>query len=221
MLTRFSVILVFLTAFYSGFSQDSTGVSNAKISKNTVYVELLGKGFYGSLNFERQLFKIKDELTFNASIGFNFPNSYNKSAYDPVTRTELSKKEQKDLLKERSSRKRLPGKDRIVPLDFNFNYSFGNHHAIVGYGTTFWSYEVIEIDIDNSNIDQQPLPAHLKKTTEWFAHFTLDYRYQKPTGGLMVKAGFTPLFFAKMNHSAFTKKSNYQASFNIGLGWSF
>lgn len=221
MLTRFSFILVFLTTFNVVFSQEATSDSSAKVSKNRVYLELLGKGFYYSMNFEREFFTIKENLTLNGSIGFGLFDSFTTSAFDPLTGEELSKKEQKDLLVERSSRKRMPGKDRFVPMELNFNYSFGNHHAIVGYGTTFWSYEVIDIEIDNSNIDQQPIPATLKKTKEWFAHLTLDYRYQKPNGGFIFKAGFTPLFFAKMNHSAFTKKSNYQASFNLGVGWGF
>lgn len=226
MLIRFSFILVILTSFFTGFSQEIESDSgpkteNSEIAKNTFYAEILGKGYIWSINYERSLFNITDDLKLNASIGYSLFDSFTKSAFDPIAGDSLTKKEQKDLLKERTSRKRMPGFDRFIPLELNLRYSFGSHHAIFGFGTTYMSYEIIDIEIDNLNVADAPAPATLVKKEEWFGHLTFEYKYQKPEGGLMLKAGFTPLYFAKMNNSAFTKKANYQASVNLGIGWSF
>ena len=64
-----------------------------------------------------------------------------------------------------------------------------------------------DIPINNANWDQQPVTPSMKKVTEWFAHMVFEYRWQKPEGGLMAKAGWSPLFFAKMENFKYQKKT--------------
>jgi len=162
-------------------------------SKNTAYFELLGKGLLYSFNYEREIYRIDEKLAFNGSVGFSILPGF----------TDIEKT-----------------KDRVLPLEINAKYSFGKHHVVLGYGTTLWKYQILDIKIDNSNIGLAPEPT-LKEMKEWFAHLVLEYRYQKPEGGLMAKAGISPLFFDYMNHSAFTKSTNAQFSINLGIGYSF
>lgn len=195
MLKRFLYTLVFLTSLGSTCAQDSKETNSASDnSKNNVYIEALGKGFYYSVNYEREVYRIDEKIAFNGSIGF--------SLYNGETDIEKSK-------------------DFLLPLEVNVKYSFGSHHAVFGYGTTLWKYKVIDIAIDNTNVGQAPATPTLKPMKEWFAHFVLEYRYQKPEGGFLVKAGLSPLFFDKMSYSAFDKSTNYQMSFNLGVGWGF
>ncbi len=163
-------------------------------SKNTVYLEFLGKGFYYSINYERNIYELSDKISLQGSVGFGLTPGL----------TDIEK-----------------STDLTIPFELNLRYSLGNHNIVGGYGTTFWRYSLTEIPIDNSNWNQQPIAPELKKVKEWFAHFVLEYRYQKPDGGLMFKAGWTPLFFAKMNHFKYQKKTNFANSFNFGVGYSF
>ena len=168
--------------------------SQETYSKNNIYIELLGKGFYYSINYERKLFRLNEIISTNASIGI--------SVFPGLTSIEKST-------------------DILLPVENNFCFSKQNHHAVVGYGTTFWSYKVNYIDIDNTNLSQQPLPPSLIRVNEWFAHLLLEYRFQKPSGGFLFKVGYCPLFFAPTENTNFNKNSNYQTSFNLGIGWSF
>jgi hypothetical protein len=111
--------------------------------------------------------------------------------------------------------------DFLMPIELNVRYSLGNHNIVAGYGTTYWRYYLPEIPINSANWDQQPIAPTMKKVKEWFAHMVLEYRWQKPEGGLMAKAGWSPLFFAKMQNFKYQKKANFANSFNIGIGYSF
>jgi hypothetical protein len=157
-------------------------------------LELAGKGLYYSLNYERSLFNLTDELSMAASVGFCRING----------NTDIEKSH-----------------DITLPLEMNFQYAFDNHRVVLGYGTTYWRYFLPDIPIYNNNLNQQPLRPELKKVTEWFAHGLIEYRYQKNEGGLLIKAGYVPLFFAKMENFAYQKKMNLAHSFNIGVGYSF
>lgn len=198
MIKRILFTLVFLTTsiFISSQEERSNQASSEKdyvSSKNSVYFELLGKGLLYSFNYEREIYRIDEKLAFNGSVGFSILPGF----------TDIEK-----------------SKDRVLPLEINAKYSFGKHHVVLGYGTTLWKYKVLDVKIDNSNIGLAPEPT-LKEMKEWFAHLVLEYRYQKPEGGLMAKAGISPLFFDYMTHSAFTKNTNTQFSINLGIGYSF
>jgi len=163
-------------------------------NKNRVYLEFLGKGLFYSMNYEREIIHTDININMNISAGI--------SVFPGLTSLESSV-------------------DLFLPFEINGSYSFGNHHAAIGYGTTFWKYKINYIEIDNTNLSQQPVEPSLVVIREWFAHLCLEYRYMKPEGGLMLKAGYTPLFFAETSNSQLNKSINYQTSFNLGIGWTF
>ena len=163
-------------------------------NKNRIYLEFLGKGLFYSLNYEREVFHTDINISMNASAGFALLPGF--------TSLENSI-------------------DLFLPFEINGVYSFGNHHAAIGYGTTFWKYKINDIEIDNTNLSQQPVEPTLVVIREWFAHLCLEYRYMKPEGRFMLKAGYTPLFFAETRNSQLNKSINYQTSFNLGMGWTF
>lgn len=196
----FLFVLLFQLGQGTILAQDSTSTdqdtSSNKISKNTVYGELAGKGFYYSFNYERMLFQMNEKLSVNASVGFCIMNGNTSAVKD--------------------------SKDKLFPFEINLRYNLKkNHNIVFGWGFTKWKYYIIDIPISNSNVNQQPVAPVLKENKETFSHLTLDYRYQKPGGGLMLKAGITPLFFGYYANSALTKKVNPELSFNIAVGYSF
>ncbi len=193
-IVKIAAIFLGIIGFHSAHSQTVT-------AKNTVYAELLGKGFYYSLNYERNIFEINDKISFQGSIGFclisgSYTDTY-KAEIDGMTM------------------------DFTMPLELNVRYSLGNHNIVAGYGTTFWRYYLPDIPINNANWEQQPVSPTMKSVKEWFAHAVLEYRWQKPEGGIMAKAGWSPLFFAKMENFKYQKKVNFANSFNIGVGYTF
>jgi len=190
------------------------GESAEKQAKNAFYLEFLGKGFYYSLNYERNLFTFKEKISLQASIGFSSMNGYTASEDNELPKT----------------------KDLLIPFEFNVMYNItGAHNAVIGYGTTMWRYNLVTINLDddtnvyddNGNNSGVPAKPELKKVKEWFAHFVIEYRYQKPGGGLMLKAGYTPLFFKSMPNFEYQKvyeyqkKYNYATTFNFGVGYTF
>ncbi len=180
-----------------------------KTAKNAAYLEFLGKGFYYSFNYERNLVTIKEKISLQASIGFTSMNGF----------TDIEK-----------------SKDLLIPMEFNIKYNVkGAHNAVIGYGTTMWKYKLTTINLDDdTNIYDDngvntgiPAKPELKTVKEWFAHFVIEYRYQKPGGGIMIKAGYTPLFFKAMKNFEYQKvyeyqkKYNYATTFNFGVGYTF
>ncbi|MFT5599792.1 MAG: hypothetical protein ACI9N1_000018 [Flavobacteriales bacterium] len=191
MIKKFSILFTF--SFIIG---SLTNINSQTIdAKNTTYFELAGKGLYYSFNYERNIIELNDKLSLQASIGFSlFPGM-----------TDIKK-----------------STDFTMPLELNFRYALDNNHNIVaGYGTTLYKYKLNDIDISNANLSQEPLLPQLKDVKEWFSHIVIEYRFQKPEGGLMYKAGFSPLQFAKMENFAYQKKMNWAFSMNFGIGYAF
>ncbi|CAG5085167.1 hypothetical protein [Parvicella tangerina] len=193
-IVKITAIILGIIGFHSVQAQTIT-------AKNTVYAELLGKGFYYSINYERNIYELNEKISFQGSIGLCLVSGQYTDRY-------------KELIDGMSM-------DFTLPLELNVRYSMGNHNIVAGYGTTYWRYYLPDIEINSSNIDQQPVDPTMKKVKEWFAHAVVEYRWQKPEGGLMAKAGWSPLFFAKMENFRYQKKVNFANSFNIGVGYSF
>ena len=155
--------ITILLAFLCSGSISSQEVGN----QNRIYLELLGKGLFYSINYEREVIHTEMNINVNVSAGL--------SVFPGFTSLEKSI-------------------DLFLPFEVNGAYSFGNHHAVFGYGTTFWKYKINHIEIDNTNLSQQPIEPTLVVIKEWFAHFCIEYRYMKPDGGIMAKAGFMYLY---------------------------
>lgn len=193
-IVKLAAIFLSITGFHSANAQTIT-------AKNTVYAEFLGKGYYYSLNYERNIYELNEKISFQGSAGFCLFSGLYSETY-------------KNLIDGMTI-------DFTMPFELNVRYSLGNHNIVAGYGTTFWRYYLPDIPIENANWGIQPVSPSMKKVTEWFAHAVLEYRWQKPEGGLMAKAGWSPLFFAKMENFKYQKKVNFANSFNFGVGYSF
>lgn len=199
-IVKITAILLTIIGIHNVYGQE-TESDNSISGKNTVYAEFLGKGFYYSINYERNIYEINEKLSIQGSLGFCLMDGLYTDNY----------KEEVDGM----------SMDFTMPLELNLRYRLGNHNIVAGYGTTYWRYYLPDIPINNANWDQQPVAPTMKKVSEWFAHAVLEYRWQKPEGGFMAKAGWSPLFFAKMENFKYQKKVNFANSFNFGVGYSF
>jgi hypothetical protein len=73
--------------------------------------------------------------------------------------------------------------DIWIPLVFNELLSFNKHHIELGFGHIFTNEAIRLFD-----------KAVYKREWGGFLTARLGYRYQKPQGRLIVRAGFTPIF---------------------------
>ena len=162
-------------------------------NKNNLQFELLGKGFYYSLGYERNLATIN-----NIKIGSNI----GLSIFPGLTSLE-------------------PSTEILVPIEINFSFNKSNNEFLIGAGTTFWKYHINSVNITNANLNQQPINAELISAKEWFAHCSFEYRLHSKTKPIFYKLGYVPLFFDFTPNSKFSRSINYQTSFTIGIGWTF
>ena len=97
------------------------------MSKNKLYLELLGKGFFYSVNYERNAVQFNDLIGLNLSTGVGiFPG---------LTSIEKSV-------------------DVFIPLECNFSLSKNSHHFVIGYGSTYWRYKINFIEINNNFVSR-------------------------------------------------------------------
>ncbi|WP_080056508.1 hypothetical protein [Spirosoma aerolatum] len=85
----------------------------------------------------------------------------------------------------------------------------GNHHGDFGIGLTGVTKNTIEPSLVGSrNYFLLAIPR-------------LSYRYQKPTGGLMVRAGFTPLIDLSSIRVPIITTAGFQPWLGLSIGHSF
>lgn len=193
-------ILFFLGALliYSlGYTQDrlkgTMDTTKQVYAKNNAYLELAGKGLFYSVNYERSLFNLGEKTSVRASIGFSIAPGFTKVRKST---------------------------DFLMPLAISIQQHLKKNHFIAfGVGSTYYNYLVNDILITTENLSLQPLVPRLKSVSEWFGHINLEYRYQKPKGGMMYKAGITPLFFDEMQNFLGMKTAQFSA--NLGIGYTF
>ena len=183
-LIRYTIIL-FLT-FNVVFGQTNE-------NKNNLQFELLGKGFYYSLGYERNILTINN-VKIGTNLGISLFPGFN--SLEPST-------------------------EMLIPIQINISINKSNNEFLFGAGTTFWKYYMNSIPISNSNLNQQPLNAELVSSIEWFAHCSFEYRLHSKSKPVFYKLGYVPLFFDIIPNSKFSKAINYQTSFTIGIGWTF
>ncbi|MFA5817440.1 MAG: hypothetical protein WC865_17700 [Bacteroidales bacterium] len=89
-----------------------------------------------------------------------------------------------------------------IPISINELISFGKHHIELGIGHVF----ITEMGHDVYGEDRR----------EWEGFFSgrLGYRYQKPNGRLIIRAGFTPLYEYSNDHA-------FHPSGGLAVGYSF
>jgi len=96
------------------------------------------------------------------------------------------------------------------PISLNFANGQFNHHFEFGIGLTY-----------NSGMPQQKIedfPAESEKA--FWATLRLGYKYQKPEGGLFIRAGFTPLIKIKQ-YSVLAEETNFLPLLGLGIGYTF
>lgn len=95
--------------------------------------------------------------------------------------------------------------DFSIPVSLNAFYG-KNHHLEAGIGTTFAS--VVRADEDYSA--QRYLNVNLT--------MTLGYRYQKPEGGFLFRAAYTPIIPV---YRQITENGEFKNWFSLSFGYSF
>jgi len=137
---------------------------------NNIYMELLGVGGMGSINYERMI--IKDKLFARSSYGgFSFV---------PLT---FSLRQEKIVYDDYGNEvgSILSDVNPIInPLCLGAHYMFGKKWKVeIGGGISYWK----KIKLLNNNI--------------WGKFYTsVGFRYQKPEGGINVKLGLSHIFMS-------------------------
>lgn len=140
-------------------------------AKNVLYLEGLGIGGFGSINYERN-FIVVNAHQINGRIGISTLNI-------------------RDFTNQLNP-------DIIVPIAVNWLY--GNRHKIeIGIGQAITNIVVAD--------KGQP-----KRGLNLNANFNIGYRYQKTSGGMVIRCGYTPF----IEHY-----KNYKHWAGLSIGYAF
>lgn len=90
-----------------------------------------------------------------------------------------------------------------LPVSISEVVSFGSHHVQLGVGYTFINFE------------SRSITGEYERTMDGFVTPSLYYRFQRPSGKIMFKAGFTPFF--ERNQNGF----EFYPSGGVGVGYLF
>jgi len=103
----------------------------------------------------------------------------------------------------------------MLPLELNSLIGNKQHHLEIGFGTTV-NFEKIR-PMFYSGFGEVHTVSYLSY------HGRIGYRYQKPTGGLLFRASFTP--FYSRDYSFTTGKNDYEKRFypwvGLSVGYAF
>tara|TARA_B110000014_G_C19903805_1_gene467612 strand:+ start:156 stop:740 length:585 start_codon:yes stop_codon:yes gene_type:complete len=166
---------------------------------NNIYVEGLGVGLLGSINYERMI--IPDKLFARASYGgFSISSTSLEDVYDDYgyyigtvdSEVELS----------------------INPLCLGAHYMFGKKwKAEIGGGISYW---MMSLDASAENATQELGGISISEDGGYLMFYTsLGFRYQNPEGGLTFKLGVSPSILRYEGESASLPMPH------IGVGYSF
>jgi hypothetical protein len=147
---RFLIVLLTIIISHETFSQ----IDSNHIARNAVFIEVAGVGGYGSINYERVMYR-KKLLMSSMRLGI--------STYHIVDYTN----------------KHNP--DIIIP--FTLNGFYGRNHKIeLGAGETYSN--IVHADLTNIT---------LKRVSNFSTIFSIGYRYQKNTSGVIFRCAYTPI----------------------------
>jgi hypothetical protein len=202
------LVFVFIGCSLSSFSQ--VYFRNLVYSRKSLYVELLGNGKYYSLNYE-WLFKdfgIKQGIRGGPCVFVNFFN---------------------------------PNKPLCITANIEYVafWLHRYHHIEWGAGATF-RYETYSKTSQSYSYTIVPpqdtlvsLISHSIKTTTMGPVFVgrIGYRYQDPNGGLILRVGWTPMFYILNSTKTYydnqliaTSKAPFSTKFlyfGASIGWNF
>lgn len=107
-----------------------------------------------------------------------------------------------------------------IPVSLNISSGHNYHHFEFGIGLTYNSGNVQNQKITesfggsiNSNITYESLRA-------FWCSIRLGYKYQKPTGGLFFRVGFTP-FIKLKTYSTYETNDIILPLIGLGIGYTF
>jgi hypothetical protein len=154
--------IVFLSTILSSGQEN---VMPEDIKRNSIYFEAFGQGLYNSFSFDR-LYNVEKKIKTSFSAGLTY-----------VPLPELF----------------------VLAAPFSYNYIVGqkNHHLELGVGFTAMYLRQGRINASEEYTDNNGL-SHTNNfmghSTDFYTYFTpkIGYRFQKPGGGLFVRATLTP-----------------------------
>lgn len=104
----------------------------------------------------------------------------------------------------------------FIPLEITSLWGRSHHHFEIGLG--FYATR------DKYYLIDENYPNNIKEESYWGKSIVprIGYRYQRPEGGLFIRAGYTPSFdFESIKGAADKKVSFFPFALGIGIGFSF
>jgi hypothetical protein len=194
-------------------------VAQAPLAKNALYAELSGWG-YATINYERLVWQQgKHWLGLRAGL-FGVPTTVGQNMGPFPSYTHMS---------------------WSGALGANYVRGTGNHHLEMGLTYTSLRYHLLagRREWDTFNNPFREVITFDDSYVEWkYYHFLsarVGYRYQKPSGGLVFRAGITPFTQFLSNYQDYTLGAGFllrsrnltgaQTIFlpvpDLSIGWSF
>jgi len=171
----------------------------AKGQTNNIYVEGLGIGLLGSINYERMI--ITDKLFARASYGgFSISSTSSDNMYDDYGNYIGTVESEVEL--------------SINPLCLGAHYMFGNKwKAEIGGGISYW---MMSLDASAEDATSEIGTLSISGDGGYLMFYTsLGFRYQNPEGGLTFKLGVSPTIVSVEGESGTLPMPH------LGLGYSF
>jgi hypothetical protein len=189
MMTLRFFFCIYFFCFFLGFI-NSQDTDKTFTKRNSFYGEFLGtSGSVCSINYDR-IFKQNENSLIDLSLGFGYFPFFKE--VNPIIG---------------------------IPVSINLTNGLGNHHFEIGVGFTYNSgiaQRKETFESYGSSLDSYSTTESLQAL--WFS-FRLGYKYQKPTGGLFLRIGITPLFKLK-TFSTFDNDNSVFPLFGLGVGYT-
>lgn len=160
-------LIVILISFTSNAQEDIKPISS---SKNAIYIEFFGNGFYPSINYERSLFSINNH-DFRFRVGLSYIPNFNQL---------LVSRHSWNLLYSADTRRIF-----TIPLELcSSNKKFPHFEYGLGFTPQIGRY-------------YSKSSGETWKDGRTYNHFSgiafrIGYRYESPSGHFLMRLGFTP-----------------------------
>lgn len=184
------IILLFMFTQLSWVS--SQDAEKIEFKHNTFYAEIFGtSGSLFSFNYDRIIANNNNNLFIDLTMGVGYLPSIKD--WNPVLG---------------------------IPLSLNISKGHCFHYFEFGLGLTYASGIVqSQVTFDPSGGSQNSSTTSESLKAIWCSA-RIGYKYQRPTGGLFFRVGFTPLLKLK-TFSTFNTNDNIIPLFGLGVGYTF
>jgi hypothetical protein len=207
-------LIIFIAALLVGSSQ--VAIAQVSLAKNSLYAELSGWG-YATINYERLVWQEgKHRLGLRAGI-FGIPTTVGQNMGPFPSYTHMS---------------------WSGALGANYVRGTGKHHLELGLTYTFLRYHLLagRRVWQTYNDPFREVAVYDDSFVEWkqyhFLSARVGYRYQKPSGGLVFRAGISPFTLFLSSYKDYTlgigtlvsPADTGIISFpvpDLSIGWSF